>query len=292
MRGLLVLLLLAAASAGADAEDALPKVVVEVAPWESPIPPGSAITEIPVEVVIDCALLFPEVSSQKTPVTVRVTDAPAWAIASVHPPEASAGPAECGGTTVTLAFALLVTLTADAPAFAPAEVRVRADVAGPAAASGEGATAVEAAYFPIVDATAATTVQEARPRSVVTFPVVVSNLGNGEMRVTFEADPPPEGWDLQTPLPVVLGSKQQGATETSETVHVNVLTARLGTTTNEVQAFTMRVVGAHADDPAHGQGSTTLSFLVTSRGFDAPAAGVVAAASAFASAAWIARRPR
>lgn len=292
MRAALVLLLLVAASAAAAGQqEALPKVVVEVTPFPSPIAPLAGVNTTVVHVTVDCALLLGAPPGQSAQIDLAVTEAPKWAAVTVSPPTLFLAASDCQGTSLTAEAALLVSVTADSPSFTPAEVRVVVTVRTPTAETAETTTLIQAAYFSILDAGASATIFTTPPGFAVDCPLTVTNLGNGNTRVTFALLQKPDGWNVREPPAVTLESKQMGGRSTSVDVATSVLPPSGGPGTNEVGAITLGLTSAYALDASILGDSTVHSCLVTSKGsLQAPLAWAVAPLAFFVAAAFVRRR--
>lgn len=286
VRGALVLLLLALLTSGAAAQqEAMPKVVVAIDPYASPLMPLAGVTALPLRITVDCALLT-TAPPTATRVEIAVTATPAWLAATVSPASVFVPVSDCRGANVTLTSSLLVGPSADAPAFMPAEVRVSADVRSATPAVGEGVTLLMADFFSIIDVSGPD-LYDGAPQQTTTCAITVSNFGNANTKVTFDVTEAPVGWNVQPPTPMTLEAKQQGGTKTVETVGLNVQPPS-DITGGAVGAFRVEVRSHYAPDPAMvgDSGFQTCKVRIAERSSSTEAPlGWVAAPLAFALAA-------
>jgi len=222
---LAVLALLAAVPiASAQTGQADTTVTVTIRPYDTPISPFSAVAAIPL-VVEYTALPVPNIVP--TAISLRVVEAPPWAIVSISPSTVYADPPPISAGVYGSSFAeanLLVSTTADAPAFSPANIKVEATASANGfhkQSSGTDTTLVVADYFGLLRAEAlhetARYVDDGA-RALVR----VENFGNGNTLVRFELASAPEDVRVTLPASITLEARQFGGKHVSATVPVRV----------------------------------------------------------------------
>ena len=180
-----------------------------------------------------------------------------WMRASVDPPTFPS-PA-CEGEWRAEAT-LRVQVDELAPAMEPATLIVRAH-AGPRNASAH--VEVRAAFVGVLDVQANQTETTVAPQRTAVFDVAITNRGNGNAKVTFDAVHPPS---IQVPVPnsIILQPGQRVM------VPVMVQTRAQNGYVNEVDVVTVTLTSAHALHPDQKGDSETLTFTVRTQGAYAP----------------------
>jgi hypothetical protein len=211
------------------------------------------------------------------PVSYKVTKAPAWAAVTVSP----------GSDVITLTssqtsvsgssnFNVAVTASDQAPAFQSDTIEITATVTpsnpGATAKSASQAVPIQADYFSILDVQLAQAIQQDRPQSTVTFPVKITNLGNGATKVNFDIAPEgnPQNLNVLVPGPVTLQSKQAGGNQISAEIPLQIQLPHKNGYMNEAGAVRYKITSNYALDSKLKGDETTLSVLVTTKGFYVP----------------------
>lgn len=238
-----------------------------------PLPPLAAPAAFDLSFEVDCALLV----GPPTAITVRVTEAPAWLAAQVAPADLPIDVTRCDGAVARTNATLLLQATGDAPAFTPVTVQATLPHAT-GERSAEASFAVRAAYFSVIDASAIATSFAGAPGERLTLPLTLSNLGNADTRIIVSVQDS-GGLAVQPPLPIVLPPRG------SQTVDVVVALPSGGGLVNAVTAVTLNVTSAYALDGSQSGDGAAVSYLVSTRGFDAPAAAALAAGAIAVAAA-------
>ncbi|HET6404171.1 MAG TPA: hypothetical protein VFH78_05950 [Candidatus Thermoplasmatota archaeon] len=212
------------------------------------------------------------------PVTYSVSKAPAWASVlispanDVFPAPSNAQP----GTSYSQSKTITITVTASdqAPAFTPDTIEITATTQGAGAGgrsfSGKGNVPITATYFSIIDVQLAEAIKLERPQTPVNFPVKVSNFGNANTKVSFEVVDISPGLEYTLPIPVVLQSRQAGGSQISADIQLTIQTPYKNGYMNEVGTANYRVTSAYALDPKLTGDTSTVSLLITTRGFYVP----------------------
>lgn len=268
MRPLVVLLLLlAAAPATAQAPEPT-EFRIEAGRHDAALQPLSEAAAIPITVVASCALL----TAPQVDVAIKVGQAPAWLAVNVSPSLVRLSAAACDSGRVRGNATLHAHATADAPAFTPGEVRIQATLPHPAGdRTAEETTLLSADFSSALEVAADRSIASGAPGDRLDFRVLVANLGNAQTRVSFSALNVTAGYDVLLPAPVVLDSRQAGGARTSAEAAVTVTLPNPPGYTNEVRVVTIGLAGDYALDGAIRGDATTISFIVTTEGFAAPA---------------------
>ena len=213
------------------------------------------------------------------PVEYKVTKNPAWASVTVSPANdvIQAGqPGANGQVTGTKSFTVSVLATDQAPAFQAENIEITATFrpANPGAAAKSVATTVpiQADYFSILDVQLAQAIQQDRPQATVTFPVKITNLGNGNTKVSFAIAEGgnPQNLNAPIPIPVTLQSKQAGGNAISAEIPLQIQLPYKNGYMNDVGVVTYKITSNYALDSKLRGDETTLSVLVTTKGFYVP----------------------
>lgn len=212
------------------------------------------------------------------PVTYSVTKQPAWAnvlvspATDVFPSPTNPSP----GSSYTSAKQITVTVTASdqAPAFQADQIEITATTTPSTQgkqAVGKGNVPITATYFSIIDVQLTEAIKVERPQTPVIFPVKVTNFGNANTKVTFDIG---EGTSasLQVPIPnpITLQSKQAGGNQISSDVQLTVQTPYKNGYMNEVGIVNYKLTSAYALDTKVKGDESSVSVLVTTRGFYVP----------------------
>lgn len=209
------------------------------------------------------------------PITYTVTKQPAWATVLVSPATdvipvpTTPGPTFSGSRP----FTVIVTASENAPAFTADQVEITATTtpgAGGKAASGKNAVPIVAGYFSIIDVQLAETIKVERPQTPVVFPVKVTNLGNANTKVTFAVQDKTENLQVPIPNPVTLQSRQAGGQQISTDVPLTIQTPYKNGYMNEVGLVNYKLTSAYALDPKIKGDESSVSVIVTTRGFYVP----------------------
>lgn len=210
------------------------------------------------------------------PVQLSVKNAPPWASVTISPQSlilqftgTPGGPS----TTATADFNVFVSATEQAPAYQAAPIEITASAsktpAGSAATS-SGSIPVQAEFFSIVDVQLAEAVKIDRPQQPVVFPLTITNFGNANTKVSFEVLSQTESLEVPVPNPITLQSKQAGGNQITSTVPLTVQTPYKNGYMNEVGVVTYKISSAYALDPKLKGDESTVSVLVTTKGFYVP----------------------
>ena len=199
------------------------------------------------------------------PVDLRIVERPAYADAVVSP--ASLRLDGCGGNAT-----LSVRFGPQAPAFVAQEIVVEAKSGSETASA---TVLFEPDYFSILDVQASDAMREVPPRGTASFPLGVANLGNGAARVAVELVDASPGLNVTLPEGFVLAPPSAGADDSMRNLTVEVRTQGGAGWRNEAGVVTVAVRSWSADDPTREGDRMTVSFVVTEKGFDAPAPGLL-----------------
>src|SRR5882672_10747926 len=225
---------------------ALAQTGARMTPPSGPIVPLGPPVAIPLTIETDCGA---DAAPNGVHVQYSVTSAPAWAQVVVSPASDQMQYSECARGTAVFHAIATVTASSDAPAFVAQNLEVAARVTGSALgndAQVRASVPIVAAYFSTIDAQATVTQRAVAPREIVTFPVTFTNFGNGNTKVSFDATEHDAGVFPVTPPPIILQSKQTGASDVAQVVNVQ---AYRMSTANGTTEFTLRYHSAYALDP-------------------------------------------
>lgn len=287
---LLVLILLAPAGA-AQADDPRADFAVQVAPLDAPVRPLQDTVSTTLDMLLPCAGV--EEGEAPPHVTLWLQGVPSWANALLSPRSLAIDAAACEGPSMRANGTLILTTTADAPAFTPTAIQVMASLDnGTANRTVSGEVVLEADYFAILDVQLNKSIEEASPLSVATFNLVLSNLGNGRTRVTFEVLNVSEGFAAPPPASIILQSRQQGGNETSTTVPFRVQTPGGFGYHNEVGTASLRITATSLERAGTDDDVSTVSVIVKAVGLDVPAPSLVPTLGALVVALVILARRR
>ncbi len=270
------------------AQDAF-EIRVSIAPFASPLAP---LQEAPMtSFTLDVPCVAPGSDPTSSKVDVKVDQFPAWATATVSPTEFPLDPMTCRAGRITFEGTLTVAANDQAPAFTPTPLTIAATLANAnPPIRGEGTVAVTAGYFSVLDIQLAETIKTTAPDTDVEFPLTLTNLGNGKTRVTFEIVEIGNTLTGQAPSPIELQSKQQGGTQTSATVLLQLHTRAAKGYANEVSVANYRITSALAEDPTMKGDEAMVSVLVTTKGLGTPGPGLALLTLAAAAAVTLRRR--
>lgn len=262
MRGLLLLTLVALLPV-ATAQAPVDLVTVEVAPFDAAVKPlqGSQTTEATVRV--SCALAE---APGGIPVTHAIVEAPTWATVVVSPKEAVARPESCEMGWVSFIATITVTVDQLAPADAPTPIILESTAgSGSAQHAGRGEVNVTAAWFSILDVQIVEAMAVVAPGGTHTFPLKLENFGNGDTEITITETTTGAGISVRLPDAFRLGSKQQGSSDVSREVGIEVTADEERGFVNRVATTTLAITSAYAGDPTQQGDDATVSLLVTVR---------------------------
>lgn len=270
---------------------------LNISPPQQPVKPLGAFLALPI--AIDYSYAPSSAAIAPTQIGLTVTQFPPWAVATVSPSTVFATvTAQPSGvaqqTSPQLTATLLITATQDAPAFTQGIIEVTATALPNGNLDGTSTPVqipIQADFFSILEANTPNAIQKAKPQALVSYPVTVTNFGNAQTKVDFSIDEGgiPEKWQVALPPPVTLQARQQGQTQNTRSVNVQVQTPFQNGYMNVVGAITVRLRSTYALDPKVIGDSTIVSTLTTTKGFYVPgfepllalmAVGAVAAALA------------
>jgi len=231
------------------------------------------------------------------PVSYKVTKAPAWAAVTISP-GSDVITVNANGNVVSGSKNFIVSVTASdqAPAFQSDTIEITATVtpSTPQTPPKNAAQSVpiQADYFSILDVQLAQAIQQDRPQSTVTFPVKITNLGNGNTKVSFAIAEGGNPMNLNAPLPipVTLQSKQAGGNAIAAEIPLQIQLPYKNGYMNEVGVVTYKITSNYALDSKLKGDETTLSVLVTTKGFYVPGPEMVLVLGVLAVAAAAFRR--
>ncbi|GEM_PF-5535137 len=250
--------------------------------------------EAPFHVDVSCVLAG--VGPQPTGVSVRVTQAPAWATVIVAPTSFVIDATTCNGGTASVKGALNVTALDTAPAWKPGAIALEATVAGMAGdQKGAAGTNLTAKFFSVLDVGVDEAVATVAPGATHAFHLALENKGNDRTRVSVQRVDGPE-WLRLEPVPdVILESAQQGGSPTSRDVVLNVTALGGSALTNRVGNVDLRIVSQEERSPPAPGDTSSVSLVVTERGqalHPAPGASPLTALAAVALVALVRRARR
>lgn len=211
------------------------------------------------------------------PVTLTVRNAPSWAAVTISPQTvimnfANAQPG--ASVTATANFNVFVSASEQAPAYQAAPIEIAASAAQPSAAgasaTGQGSIPIQAEFFSIIDVQLAEAIKVDRPQQPVVFPLTITNFGNANTKVSFQVVSQAENLEVPVPGDVTLQSKQAGGNQITATVPLTVQTPYKNGYMNEVGSVTYKVTSAYALNPQLKGDESTVSVLVTTKGFYVP----------------------
>lgn len=285
------------AQCGAVAASCQTTIQLTIAPPTQSVKPLGPFIALPIAIEYSYAPSSGAIAP--TPIQLSVTQSPPWAVATVSPTtvfaDVSLQPGGAQQTKVTgLQSFVLVTATQDAPAFTQGIIEITANAPpnGNLDASQRSVQIpIQADFFSILEANTPNAIQKAKPQALVSYPVTVTNFGNAQTKVDFSIDEGgiPEKWQVALPPPVTLQARQQGQTQNTRTVNVQIQTPFQNGYMNVVGAITVRLRSNYALDAKVVGDSTIVSTLTTTKGFYVPgfepllalmAVGAVAAALA------------
>lgn len=210
------------------------------------------------------------------PISYTVTKQPAWATVVVSPASdvvQLSQPGATGTVSGTRPFQVIVTASDQAPAFQADQIEITVTqgrvTAGTPAVS-KNAVPITASYFSIIDVQLGEAIKVERPQTPVQFPVKVTNLGNANTKVNFEVIEKTESLQAPLPNPVTLQSKQAGGNQISADIPLTVQTPYKNGYMNEVGVVNYKLTSAYALDPKIKGDDSTVSVLITTRGFYVP----------------------
>lgn len=210
------------------------------------------------------------------PVSYKVTKAPAWAAVTISPGSDVITLTQGNPYTGTASFNVAVTASDQAPAFQSDTIEITATITpsspGATPKSSAQAVPIQADYFSILDVQLAQAIQQDRPQSTVTFPVKITNLGNGATKVNFDIAPEgnPQGLNVLVPGPITLQSKQAGGNQISAEIPLQIQLPHKNGYMNEAGSVRYKITSNYALDSKLKGDETTLSVLVTTKGFYVP----------------------
>lgn len=209
------------------------------------------------------------------PITYTVTKQPAWATVLVSPAtDVIPVPSTPNPTfTGSRPFTVIVTASEQAPAFTADQIEITATSgagAGGKSTSGKNAVPIVAGYFSIIDVQLAESIKVERPQTPVVFPVKVTNLGNANTKVTFAVADKTENLQVPVPNPVTLQSRQAGGQAISADIPLTVQTPYKNGYMNEVGLVNYKLTSAYALDPKIKGDESSVSVIVTTKGFYVP----------------------
>lgn len=236
------------------------------------------------------------------PVTYTVTKYPAWATVIVSPTSdifpVPAGTSAPGGASYQqkLTFKVSVTASDQAPAFQSEAIEITAttkpSTQGAVPATGKDSVPITAGFFSILDVQLAESVKIERPQTAVVFPLKVTNFGNANTKVDISIDGDPGNLQVQKPSPVTLQSKQAGGTLISADIPLTIQTPYKNGYMNEVGVVNFKITSSYALNPELSGDSSSVSVLVTTKGFYLPGPSPILLVGLVMLVAVVARRLR
>lgn len=270
----LLLLLLPAAAPAALAQDPL-AMRVEVEPFPHPARPLQGVVVTNVTVDAPCAAANASGDPTRPSIALWVEEAPRWSNVVLSPATLAPDPSTCQMGRLVQTAQLVATANDQAPAFSPAPVKVAATWVGATPnMTARGAADLSAGFFSILDVVLLESIQQVAPGESATFALDVANLGNDRVTVLVELVEAPEWLEPVVPGPVTLESKQKGGAATRADVPLTIHTKGDGLGyENTPGTVTYRIRSHHADRPDLVGDETTVTVLLTVKGFRAEASG-------------------
>lgn len=264
LSGLLVLLVLSAGLAGAQAPQT--SIHIEIPPLDAPIKPLQGASTITATVVVPCAEITDDPARPQ--VVMSLLEHPTWATVTLSPGQFAPDPMRCEEGSIREPVDIVVKATEQAPAYQAAPLRIGATWEGSVQQlSGEGGVDIQAAYFGVLDVQLVEAIQTAAPGTVAVFPLTLTNFGNGVTRVTFEIVDATEGIHAELPAPITLQSRHTGGVQITATVPLTLRSADGVGYLNQVDTVTYRITSAYEGEPASEGDDSTVSVLLTTKGF-------------------------
>lgn len=214
-------------------------------------------------------------TTSPTAITLSFSGAPAWAVATLAPPEvtvvANATPTPPATNSTSNALATLnVSFTGEAPAYTPATILVTAQARENgqlANSSGQTEVEVQAGYAPSLRATADRSSVSLAPGETETVVVTLTNDGNGPTRVTPSVSGARGGIDVTLPSASTLGSRQAGGGQTMGTMTISLAAAADAAVGTTAATFSFRAEFSGTPPagitPATDKRDITVSVTVT-----------------------------
>lgn len=266
-------------------------VSVSISPPTQPVKPLGAFIALPVTIQYSFSPSAGAIAP--TPITLSVSSAPPWAVATLSPTTVFAevtavGQGAAQQNSPPLNSFLLISATQDAPAFTNGIIEVTASAAANGnlvAKTGTVQVPIQADFFSIIEVTTPSTIQKAKPQAQVLFPLTVTNFGNAQTKVEFIPDSVPDKWQVVIPAPITLNARQAGQAQNTKTVNLNVQTPFQNGYMNVVGAITVRLRSTYALDPKVIGDSTLISTLTTTKGFYVPGPEPILALAGIAAVA-------
>jgi hypothetical protein len=264
VRALLLLLALTLAAPLAAAQSILPagSLTIEARPFADAVMPLRGAVATPVTVTATCD---PSYLAQPPDLLVRVTRQPAWATLVVSPAISTADTSGCVSLSgqMTFRLSLLATTSDQAPAFSPDVVELTATLSSPPHedATAKGVVPLVAGFFSILDVKSPVSEESVPPGGIAVFPVQVTNLGNANTKVLFEATTLASDLVVVPQAPLVLQSKQEGGTQTAAAVPLQVQRQADSVATGD-ETVTLRWSSAYVLDSRLPGDAGTLSFIL------------------------------
>ena len=211
------------------------------------------------------------------PVQYTVSKQPSWATVLVNPASDVFPVGPPSGTQTqyqgSRPITITVTATDQAPAFQADQIEITATTSAGAPntpKTGKGTATITADYFSIIDVQLPEAIKVERPQTSTAFPVKISNYGNANTKVTFEVVQVGDGIQYTLPVPLTLQSKQAGGNQISADVPLSIQTPYKNGYMNEVGTINYKLTSAYALDPKLKGDESTVSVLLTTRGFYVP----------------------
>lgn len=269
MRLLLALILLAPLALAQP--DVIDWIDAEIAPFADLVVPLQGPQQTTMVTRVSCALGDPVVG---TPITYTVVDPPAWLSATISPASDVAPVGLCAdGYSEARSAEIIVTASDQAPAFAPILLVVEIAVGtGERAQKERVSVNVSASYYSVLDVQVPEALATIPPGGSHDFQIPVVNFGNAPTRVEAVVAQRGDGIVVSLPPPLVLGSRQQGASDIAGTIVIGVSAPEDGGFVNRAETVNINVSSSYANDDSYGGDSSTISFLVTVRSGAAAAA--------------------
>lgn len=229
-------LALAASGAPAQVPESGPVVVTAESSSDEPVPPIVGQRMLNFTVTYPCNevwLAAPEPLS----FILAAEPADAWTIADIQPPQYAVvldpgKPAACPpGETGSFVASLVVRFTREAPAFRVADINLNVTMSSRQGERQHGEAGVQfrVGFYSVLSAAAHEAVVSMPGGGTRAFAIQLDNHGNGAIIVNISlARPAPDGLRIELPPEVSLGSRMQGAEETSATVQLKAVDVGAG----------------------------------------------------------------
>lgn len=156
-------------------------------------------------------------------VDLDIASAPSWATIVVNPPQFAATYDDCENDRIVRTSKVLAAVSDAAPADVPTEVKFEARVSDARGQQHvtEATAKITAAFHSVLDVSTPAAIKRVQPGEEATFEIDVTNFGNGDTRVDFEAYSATA--DVVPPAPVIIESRLDDEARSSATVTITAL---------------------------------------------------------------------